>query len=201
MLYKLAEGKTDWWKRFWVLERAVAEAILFKPGKWASYVAAACILFILLMNWFVVGQRLTKWQGFLSGAAYEMTGFLMGITSVIGIAVTWYAGAHIRITYLREMRGPRARAGLDALGALMFLGWTSAMAFGTWAAAQDAIFRGKCSMVWCIPEAPFRFIFWAVMVHFILVLIRSFIGATSRALRAHGSEDDSWDWKRGSILW
>ena len=201
MLYKLAEGETDWWKRFWVLERAVAQAILFKPGKWASYVAAACILFILLMNWFVVGQRLTKWQGFLSGAAYEMTGFLMGITSVIGIAVTWYAGAHIRITYLREMCGPRARAGLDALGALMFLGWTSAMAFGTWAAAQDAIFRGKCSMVWCIPEAPFRFIFWAVMVHFILVLIRSFIGATSRVLRAHGSEDDSWDWKRGNILW
>ena len=54
----------------------------------------------------------------------------MGITSVIGIAVTWYAGAHIRITFLREKRGPRARAGLDALGALMFLGWTTAMAFG-----------------------------------------------------------------------
>ena len=67
MLYKLAEGKTDWWKRFWVLEREVAEAILFKPGKWMSYFAAACILFILLMNWFVVGQRLTKWQGFLFG--------------------------------------------------------------------------------------------------------------------------------------
>ena len=201
MLYKLAEGRTDWWKRFWVWERTVAEAILYKPGKWISYVAAGCILFILLMNWFVVGQRLTKWQGFLSGAAYEMTGFLMGITSVIGIAVTWYAGAHIRITFLREKCGPRRRAGLDALGALMFLGWTTAMAFGTWAAAQDAVFRGKCSMVWCIPEAPFRFIFWAVAVHFIFVLIRSFIGAASRALRAHGSEDDSRDWKGGNIIW
>ena len=109
MLYKLAEGRTDWWKRFWVLERAVAEAILYKPGKWISYVAAGCILFILLMNWFVVGQRLTKWQGFLSGAAYEMTGFLMGITSVIGIAVTWYAGAHIRIHVSQgEVRSPKA---------------------------------------------------------------------------------------------
>ena len=201
MLYKLAEGKTEWWKRFWVVERAIAEAVLYKPGQWVGYIAAACILSILLMNWLVVGQRLTKWQGFLSGSAYEMTGFLMGITSIIGIALTWYAGAHIRITFLRENCGPRARAGLDAFGALMFLGWITAMAFGTWWAATDAVVRGKCSMVWCIPEAPFRFIFWAVAAHFILVLIRSFIGATSRALRTQGSEDDSQDWKRGRIIW
>ena len=201
MFYKIAEGKTERWKRFWAAERAISEAVLYKPAQWVSYIALTSILFILAMNWLVVGQRLTKWQGFMSGAAYEITGFLMGVASIIGIAVTWYAGAHIRITFFREKCGPRARAGLDAFGALMFLGWTTAMAFGTWWAATDAVFRGKCSMVFCIPEAPFRFIFFVAAAHFILVLIRSFIGATSRALRADESEDDSEEWKRGRIPW
>ena len=201
VLYKLAEGKTERWKRVWVWEHGIAEAVLFKFGKWVTYVAAVCILCILFMNWFVVGQRLTPWAGAMSGIPYEVTGFLMGIASIVAIAFTWYQGAHIRITFFRERAGPRARAALDALGALCFMGWTGAMAWGTWWAAQDAIVRGKCSMVACIPEAPFRFVFWFAALHFMVVLLRSFIGATLRALKTHGPEDDSNDWKAGRIMW
>ena len=201
MLYKLAEGKTEGWKRFWRWEREVAEAVLYRPGRWFTYVAAASILFIMLMVWYVVGQRLTPWAGFLSGAPYEVTGFLMGITSIVAAAFTWYEGAHIRITFTRERCGPRARAVLDAVGALAFMGWTAAMAWGTWWAAEDALFRGKCSMVWCIPEAPFRFIFFGVAIHFALVLLRSFIGASLRAARRSGPEDESAEWKGGKIIW
>ena len=205
MLYKLAEGKTDRWKRVWIWERAVAEAVLVKPGRWVTHLAAAAILIMMLMNWYVVGQRLTPWAGFLSGAPYEITGLLMGITSIVAIAYTWYAGAHIRITFTREKCGPRGRAFLDAVAALTFMFWTGAMAWGTWWAANDALFRGKSTMVWGIPEAPFRFVFCFVALHFLLVLFRSFVGASLRAARPNGAEGEtaieSEDWKAGKIIW
>ena len=33
------------WKRFWRWEREVAEAVLYRPGRWFTYLAAASILF------------------------------------------------------------------------------------------------------------------------------------------------------------
>jgi TRAP-type C4-dicarboxylate transport system permease small subunit len=205
MLYKLAEGKTDQWKSFWLRERAVSQAILVNPLRWAIYLASATLLIMLSMNWFVVGQRLTPWAGLYSGAPYEITGFLMGITVIMCISFTWYEGAHIRITLVRDKCGPRMRAFLDALAALTFMCWTIGISGGTWWAAQDALFRGKCSMVLCIPEAPFRLFFCFVAFHFMLVLFRTFIGASLRAARPNREEDqnslESENWRKGKMIW
>lgn len=205
MLYKLAEGKTDQWQRVWLWERAVSEVVLVKPGRWFAYLASVGLLIMLVMNWYVVGQRMTPWAGLLSGAPYEMTGLLMGVTVVMCISYTWYEGAHIRILFVRDMCGPRKRAFLDALAALIFLCWAIGVSWGSWFSFLDSLDRGKCTMVLCIPEAPFRLFFCIITLHFSLVLVRTFIGASLRAARSNREEDDtaleSEDWKKGKILW
>ena len=205
MLSNLAGSGTDRGKRIWLLERAVAEAVLFKPASWAVHLTAAAIVGMLLANLFVVTVRISPWAGTWPGAPYDIAMLLMGVGSVLAIAYTWYEGGHIRITFVRERCGPRARAFLDALAAFVFLVWFVGVTWGMWFVAQDSLFRGQSTMAIQIPVAPFIFVFCFIAGHFLLVLLRSFIGTSLRAAGRSGAEVETCmaleDWKAGRMIW
>ena len=204
-LSTLASGKTERSKRIWLVERSVAEAFLHKPARFCVHVTGAAVLGMLFANFFLVAIRHTPWAGSLSGLTYETTELLMSIGTVWAVAYTWYQGKHLRITFIREKCGPRARAILDALASFVFMLWFGLIAWAMWLVYQDFLWRGATTVIFKIPLAPFQLLFFIVAAHFVLVALRSFLGASSRAAGPGGADGEtsieSEEWKAGRMIW
>ena len=204
-LATLARGGTDRWKRLWLVERAFAEWVLHKPARFCVHVTGAAVIGMLLANFFLVTLRFTPWAGSYSGLTYEVTELLMSMGVVWAVAYTWYQGKHLRITFIREKCGPRARAILDALASFVFMLWFALIAWAMWLVYQDFLWRGATTVIFKFPVAPFQFLFFVVAGHFVLVALRTFLGAASRAARPGETDGEtsieSEEWKAGRMIW
>ena len=124
---------------------------------------------------------------------------------VWAVAYTWYQGKHLRITFVREQCGPRARAILDAFASIVFMLWFALIAWAMWLVYEDSLWRGATTVIFKFPLAPFQFLFFVVAGHFVLVALRSFLGAASRAARPGETDGETSteleEWKAGRMIW
>ncbi|MGI6853577.1 TRAP transporter small permease subunit [Mesorhizobium sp. 1B3] len=77
---------------------------------------------LVLMSFVITLETLVrKFAGFSFGSVNEMSSYLFAISSAWALGYALVEGAHIRITMLRNVFGPRVRAAFDIVAWLVFL--------------------------------------------------------------------------------
>ena len=170
-------------------DRVISGRLLFKGSQILATVVAVSILLLMVITFIGVIGRHSPWAGAWLTGGNEISGLLMGEVAVFAAAYCWYIGGHLRIGLLRDRCSPRIKAGLDAVCSFIFLAWTAAIVWGMVGMSMTNVTEGVGTVLVGIPIGPFQIVFLLVMAHFALVLLRSFLGLSSKA-SGHRVEHD-----------
>tara|TARA_B100000315_G_C14500217_1_gene551965 strand:+ start:372 stop:914 length:543 start_codon:yes stop_codon:yes gene_type:complete len=163
------------------LDRAISGVFLHRVSQAMPGIALVFVIIIGIANFVtVVTRRLGLAGGWLSGGV-ELTELSMVIVSIAAIAYVWYRGGHVRVMVIRERLNPRVQAIMDAATALFFLIWIALITWGAWRMTMESLAVWQRTMGVRLPIVPFQFAFLVVLGHFVLVLLRSFIGFAVKA--------------------
>ncbi|MFH1032496.1 MAG: TRAP transporter small permease subunit [Chloroflexota bacterium] len=163
-----------------------SEIFLYKASVWLGRLVTLCMLIAMAITLVMVTVRklfvaIGLNLGGLVGA-YEITQILMVFIFSCAFAYTWYEAGHMRIGLFRDKMRERPKAVLDAVSAFLGMLLVLIYAVGTFLHARNFFNTPSYSFISHIPLLPFMMVIPVIMAHSFLVLLRSLIGLTSKAM-------------------
>ncbi|MFH1031456.1 MAG: TRAP transporter small permease subunit [Chloroflexota bacterium] len=164
-----------------------SEVFLYKVSLWISLLAQAAMLVSLMVTTInVIGRKLLPLLGIGLGPllfSWELTQLSMVFMSVCAFSYAWYTSGHVRVEMVRDaLKNERQRALLDAGSALVGMLVLAIYVWGAYFIVKQNYARHMYLPITLIPITPFAVIYLLVLAHAVLVIMRSFIGLTSKAM-------------------
>jgi TRAP-type mannitol/chloroaromatic compound transport system permease small subunit len=152
-----------------------------------GYTAAALVLTLVFLMVYEVVVRYVFSAPTVWG--YELSTWVMGASFVLAIAYALMSNSHVRVDFLHDLLGPRARYVFDLLGYVLFvlplLLWLS---WGMWGYFYGALATAERSgqSAWNPVIWPFRLVLFlgvvALTLQVIAEIIKSAFGLAGRPL-------------------
>ena len=123
-----------------------------------GYVAAGLVLLLIVLMMYEVIVRYLFSSPTIWG--YELTTWVMGASFVLAIAYALSTDSHVRIDFLHDWLGQRARHGFDLLGYAIVLPLLVWLTWGLWDYWYGAFNTAEKSgqSAWNPPVWPFRLV-------------------------------------------
>jgi TRAP-type mannitol/chloroaromatic compound transport system permease small subunit len=145
-------------------------------SRFGGYAAAALVLMLIILMVYEVVVRYvfaapTVWS-------YEVSTWVMGASFVLAIAYTLMTNSHVRVDFVHDLLGPRARHAFDILGYGLFvlplLIWLS---WGMWGYFYRALTTAERSgqSVWNPVIWPFRLVLFVGVVTVTLQVVAEIV--------------------------
>lgn len=163
-----------------------SEVFLYKASGWIAVFAALGMLVALAVTTLsVIGRKLLPVLGLELGPlkmSWELTQLSMIFMSVCAFSYTWYHNGHVRIGLVRDTLKERKKALLDAVSALVAMVLLATYVWGAYFLIKQNYDRHMYLPLTLIPITPFAIIYFLVLAHAVLVVLRSFIGLVNKAM-------------------
>lgn len=160
------------------LWKVISETFLRKGAMFLGGVAGVFICLLALVNFVVVVLRRSPLSGAWLSGGVEVSQELMAIVTATGLGYCWYVGGHVRIDAVIDRLKPTGRNALESLNALFAAAWMGVVIYAVFVTS-----RGNPTILLLsgIPVAPVQVIYCIIMLHFLLVLLRSLLGFAAKA--------------------
>ena len=148
-------------------------------GAWIIVVLIAAMVYEVVARYFFGAP--TKW-------AFEVAYMLMGTSFMFGIAYCLQADRHVRVDFVYNFVGPKARATIDLVGYVILVPMILWLCAGLWDYFYNAYRVGEVSgeSAWNPIIWPFKFAF---VIGFVLLLMQIVAEALKRLLVLAGRAD------------
>lgn len=170
-----------------IVNKGFSEYFLFKGSKVLVVGGGIFLLGLMVVTTVTVIFRLINRVGFavrtdwLVGG-YEFSEMFMSMLTPFAMAYAWYTAGHVRIGLLRDRFGPRRKAAIDVVSAVLGAVFVFFVAWGVWELSETSFLLNRTSNLRDIPIGPFQVLFVVTIGHFLIVLLRSLVGLTAKML-------------------
>jgi TRAP-type mannitol/chloroaromatic compound transport system permease small subunit len=147
-------------------------------GAWIIVVLIAAMVYEVIARYFLAAP--TKW-------AFEVAYMLMGTSFMFGIAYCMQMRRHVRVDFVYNAVGPKARATIDLVGYVVLVPMILWLCAGLWDYFHQAYKVNELSgeSAWNPIIWPFKFTF---VIGFVLLLMQTMAEALKRVLVLAGRE-------------
>jgi len=164
-----------------------SEVFLYKVSKWISLLAQAAMVVSLSVTTInVIGRKLLPVFGIGLGPlkmSWELTQLSMIFMAVCAFSYAWYTNGHVRVEMVRDaLKNERRRALLDAFSAIVGILTLAIYVWGAYFIIKQNYARHMYLPITLIPVTPFAIIYFLVLAHAVLVILRSLVGLISKAM-------------------
>ena len=118
--------------------------------------------------------------------AVEVTELLMGLIIFLGIGLTTFLRAHIRVDIVITYLSPRVQAIIDTLTMAISSFFAVLICWQLWLKAADTVAEGDVTQIWALPVWPVAYVMAACSITLVTGLVLHFLRSLHLVIKGDG---------------